>query len=77
MNSYHPIHYYVNVEETKPYRTVHIVGDMLNGYRSMEKLVDTSEHFIPCHDPIVMERYPAPSKETKGIVVRLDADLLN
>ena len=33
---------------------------------------DSSAHIIPGHDPLVFERYPAPSKELQGIVVRLD-----
>jgi hypothetical protein len=27
---------------------------------------------IPGHDPQVLERYPAPSRELEGIVARLD-----
>jgi hypothetical protein len=42
----------------------------------MLKLADSPKHIIPGHDPLVMQRHPAPSKEMKGIVVRLDADPL-
>lgn len=69
-------HYYMNFEEIRPYRTVHSVGDMLEAYRTMARLADTPKHVIPGHDPLVMQRYPAASKETEGIVVRLDADPL-
>ena len=69
-------HYYLNFEEVQPYRTVNHVGDMLDGYKLMLKLADSPKHIIPGHDPIVMQRYPAPSKEMEGIVVRLDADPL-
>ncbi|MEC7575494.1 MAG: N-acyl homoserine lactonase family protein, partial [Pseudomonadota bacterium] len=69
-------HYYVNVEEIQPYRTVNHVGDMLTAYGTMAKLADSPKHIIPGHDPLVMQRYPAVSKETEGIVVRLDADPL-
>jgi hypothetical protein len=27
---------------------------------------------VPGHDPLVMQRYPAPRPELEGIVVRLD-----
>jgi glyoxylase-like metal-dependent hydrolase (beta-lactamase superfamily II) len=69
-------HYYMNFEEIRPYRTVHSVGDMLEGYRVMARLADSPKHIIPGHDPLVMQRYPAASKETEGIAVRLDADPL-
>ena len=69
-------HYYMNFEEIQPYRTVNHVGDMLTAYGTMAKLADSPKHIIPGHDPLVMQRYPAASKETKGIVVRLDADPL-
>ena len=69
-------HYYMNFEDIRPYKTVHHVGDMLEGYRLMAGLADSPKHIIPGHDPLVMERYPAASKEMDGIVVRLDADPL-
>jgi glyoxylase-like metal-dependent hydrolase (beta-lactamase superfamily II) len=69
-------HYYLNFEEVQPYRTVNHVGDMLDGYKLMLNLADSPKHIIPGHDPLVMQRYPAPSKEMEGIVARLDADPL-
>ncbi len=49
---------------------------MLDGYRLMADLADSPKHIIPGHDPLVMQRYPAASQETDGIVVRLDANPL-
>ena len=69
-------HYYMNFEDIRPYKTVHHVGDMLEGCRLMAGLADSPKHIIPGHDPLVMERYPAGSKGMDGIVVRLDADPL-
>ena len=69
-------HYYMNFEDIRPYKTVHHVGDMLEGYRLMAGLADSPKNIIPGQDPLVMERYPAASKEMDGIVVRLDADPL-
>ncbi len=48
------------------------VGDMLNGYTTMEMLAESQDHIIPGHDPLVMKYYPAASKELEGIVARLD-----
>jgi hypothetical protein len=45
---------------------------MMNGYTTMEMLADSPDHIIPGHDPLVMEYYPAASKELEGIVARLD-----
>jgi hypothetical protein len=38
----------------------------------MRKLAESNQHIIPGHDPLVMERYPAASREMEGVVVRLD-----
>jgi hypothetical protein len=38
----------------------------------LRALADSADHVVPGHDPLVLERYPAASKELKGIVARLD-----
>jgi glyoxylase-like metal-dependent hydrolase (beta-lactamase superfamily II) len=65
-------HFYANMEEIRPFPIVYSVPDMVNGYRKLRALADSPAHLIPGHDPLVMERYPAPSKEMEGIVARLD-----
>lgn len=65
-------HYYANMEQGRPYPIVYNVGDMVEGWRKAHALADSAEHVIPGHDPLVMERYPAPRESLKGIVVRLD-----
>jgi glyoxylase-like metal-dependent hydrolase (beta-lactamase superfamily II) len=65
-------HFYANMEETRPFPIVYSVADMVDGYRKLRALADSPAHLIPGHDPMVMERYPAPSKALEGIVVRLD-----
>lgn len=67
-------HYYANMEQTRPFPIVFDVGDMIQGYEVMRRLAESPRHIIPGHDPLVMERYPAPSPELEGIVVRLDAE---
>jgi hypothetical protein len=37
-----------------------------------QALEDSEQHVVPGHDPLVRARYPAPSPELEGIVVRLD-----
>jgi glyoxylase-like metal-dependent hydrolase (beta-lactamase superfamily II) len=65
-------HFYANMEEGRPYPIVYNVGDMVEGWRRAQALADSPAHVIPGHDPLVMERYPAPAAPLQGIVVRLD-----
>ena len=65
-------HYYANMEEKRPYPIVYNVGDMVEGWHRAQALADSPAHVIPGHDPLVMERYPAPSAPLQGTVARLD-----
>lgn len=55
-----------------PFPVVYNVADMFEGYRIVRELADSEDHIIPGHDPLVMVRYPPPSRELEGSVVRLD-----
>ena len=65
-------HFYANMEEVRPFPIVYSVADMVEGYDRMRALAESPAHIIPGHDPLVLERYPAPSKALQGIVARLD-----
>jgi glyoxylase-like metal-dependent hydrolase (beta-lactamase superfamily II) len=65
-------HFYANMGEARPFPIVYNVADMMEGWAKLRSLADSPEHVIPGHDPLVLERYPAPSKELQGIVARLD-----
>ena len=65
-------HFYANMEQVRPFPIVWSVADMVDGYRKLASLAESPGHIIPGHDPLVFERYPAPTKELKGIAVRLD-----
>ena len=65
-------HFYANMEQGRPFPIVWSVPDMVQGYRRLRELAASPAHVIPGHDPLVLERYPAPSKALEGIVVRLD-----
>jgi glyoxylase-like metal-dependent hydrolase (beta-lactamase superfamily II) len=69
-------HFYANMGETRPFPIVWSVADMVGGYRKLAALAESTAHVIPGHDPLVLSRYPAPSKEFSGelggIVARLD-----
>jgi hypothetical protein len=47
---------------------------MLAGHKRAYALANTPQHVIPGHDPLVLERYPAPQPSLAGIVARLDVD---
>ena len=65
-------HYYANMEQGRPFPIVYNVGDMVEGWRRARTLAESPAHVIPGHDPLVMERYPAPQAPLQGTVVRLD-----
>lgn len=66
-------HYYEEMERGLPFVTVYSVGDMVAGWDTLRRLADTPAHVVPGHDPLVMQRYPAPDAALEGAVVRLDA----
>lgn len=65
-------HFYANMEQARPYPIIYSLGDMVDGWRRALSLAQSPAHVIPGHDPLVMERYPAPDKALQGFVARLD-----
>jgi glyoxylase-like metal-dependent hydrolase (beta-lactamase superfamily II) len=65
-------HLYANMERGNPYPIAYNIGEVLEGYRRAYSLATSGEHVIPGHDPLVLTRYPSPSPELKGWIVRLD-----
>src|SRR5262249_17546497 len=65
-------HFYANMEQVRPFPIVFSVADMVQGYDRLRQLADSPGHIIPGHDPLVLERYPAPAEALQGIVARLD-----
>ncbi len=65
-------HYYESFEQETPFLTHEDLFQMLESYRNLRALVSSNGHIVPGHDPLVMERYPAPRPELQGAVVRLD-----
>jgi len=65
-------HLYANIDDIRPFPIVYHVGEMIEAYGTIRKLAASPHHIIPGHDPLVMRRYPAASRELEGIVARLD-----
>ncbi|HEV7714933.1 MAG TPA: N-acyl homoserine lactonase family protein [Steroidobacteraceae bacterium] len=67
-------HYYANMIEARPFPIVASVTDMVDGWRKVRRLASDPRHVVPGHDPMVMQKYSAPSSALEGIAVRLDAE---
>lgn len=65
-------HFYANMEGPAPFPIVYHLGDMVEGYDKLRSLAESPAHVVPGHDPLVLERYPAPKDELAGVVARLD-----
>lgn len=66
-------HYYFNMMEQVIFPSVFRIDEMEEAYRTVHQLAGGDwNRVIPGHDPLVMELYPAPSSDLKGIVARLD-----
>ncbi len=64
-------HYYEEIEQERPFPTLHDLPGMYRAYVRVNELADSPEHVIPGHDPLVMERYPPVSPESADWLVRL------
>lgn len=67
-------HFYGNMEGPDPFPIVDNLSEMLEGYRTLERLADTHRHIVPGHDPLVLARYPAAGPSLEGIAARLDVE---
>jgi glyoxylase-like metal-dependent hydrolase (beta-lactamase superfamily II) len=67
-------HYFANMNEERPFPIVADVMQMVDGWRKLRSLASAPQHVIPGHDPLVMQRYRAPTAELDGLAVRLDAE---
>jgi glyoxylase-like metal-dependent hydrolase (beta-lactamase superfamily II) len=65
-------HYYANMERDLVYPFTYNIGEVLEGYRRARALADSPDHIVPGHDPLVLQRYPAPHADLEGWVARLD-----
>jgi len=70
-------HFYANMDIPNPYPILYNLGDMLRGFDVARSLADSPSHIIPGHDPMVIERFPAKSASSEGVIARLDAKPIN
>jgi glyoxylase-like metal-dependent hydrolase (beta-lactamase superfamily II) len=65
-------HFYENMDSERPFTTAFHIGGMLEGFDLLRAAAPSPAHIVPGHDPLVMQRYPAPRPALQGIIVRLD-----
>ena len=54
-------HYYGNMHRRSPFPILYNLGDMAQGWETVERLAGHPDRVIPGHDPIVSEIYPRAS----------------
>jgi glyoxylase-like metal-dependent hydrolase (beta-lactamase superfamily II) len=67
-------HLYAHMNEGRVFPVTYSVGDTLEGYATLKRLADSSEHIVPGHDPQVIDVYPAAAPALDELVVRLDVE---
>lgn len=60
-------HYYENAHDARPFPIALDVAKMLDGHRRLLTLAGSPSHFVPGHDPKVLERYPRLAGDDIGI----------
>jgi glyoxylase-like metal-dependent hydrolase (beta-lactamase superfamily II) len=70
-------HFYEHFEKKRVFTTMFNVGEAVDGYGTLLRLAGSPQHVIPGHDPLVMQRYPAPHPALEGMVARLDVQPRN
>ena len=66
-------HYYANINEERPFPIVADVAEMMKGFETIRSLASSPDHYIPGHDPKVLELYPCSLSQDMPHIVRLDA----
>jgi glyoxylase-like metal-dependent hydrolase (beta-lactamase superfamily II) len=60
-------HFYANLELDRPYAIVHSLPGMYDAFDRVRALAEgEDERIVPGHDPLVLERYPAPTAALAG-----------
>jgi glyoxylase-like metal-dependent hydrolase (beta-lactamase superfamily II) len=67
-------HLYSHIENGKVFPITYNVGEVLDGYETMQKLAGSLSRIVPGHDPLVLQRYPAARSGLEGWVARLDIE---
>jgi glyoxylase-like metal-dependent hydrolase (beta-lactamase superfamily II) len=64
-------HYYENLDEDRPFSTVHSLEGMYDAFDALRRLAGPDGEIVPGHDPLVLERHPPASPALAGTAVVL------
>jgi glyoxylase-like metal-dependent hydrolase (beta-lactamase superfamily II) len=67
-------HLYGHIDHGRVFPITYCVGDVLEGYATINKLADSPNHIVPGHDPQVAAIYPGAGPGLDSWVVRLDVE---
>ncbi|MFT7645897.1 MAG: glyoxylase-like metal-dependent hydrolase (beta-lactamase superfamily II) [Candidatus Poriferisodalaceae bacterium] len=64
-------HFYENMQTRRHFPIHEDADQMASGWDRLLELADDPDWIVPGHDPLVLERYPAPRPELQGLVADL------
>jgi len=70
-------HLYAHFLEGRVFPITYSVADTLEGYATLRKLADSTNHIVPGHDPQVLALYPSAGPSLDNWIVRLDVQPLD
>ena len=62
-------HYYGNMQRGNPFPIVYNLGDMMEGWKTVERLAGHPDRVIPGHDPMVRELYPQANDKVDAVAL--------
>ncbi len=62
-------HYYGNMQRGNPFPIIYNLGDMMEGWKTVERLAGHADRVIPGHDPMVRELYPRASDKVDAVAL--------
>jgi glyoxylase-like metal-dependent hydrolase (beta-lactamase superfamily II) len=64
-------HLYAHFLEGRVFPVTYSVADTLEGYATLRRLADSTDHIVPGHDPQVLQLYPAAAAGLADWIVQL------
>jgi glyoxylase-like metal-dependent hydrolase (beta-lactamase superfamily II) len=65
-------HFYAHIEQRRAFPVLYNLGELLDGYNTLNRLAGSPDHIIPGHDPLVIDRFPEASAASEGWIARVD-----
>jgi|SRR5579883_2319683 glyoxylase-like metal-dependent hydrolase (beta-lactamase superfamily II) len=65
-------HLYAHIDSGRVFPITYNLAEVVEGYRTLNKLATSRAHVVPGHDPEVLARYPAAKRGCEGWIARVD-----